>query len=184
MTTKKALRRRAGPKHPPPELLFRGHGWDITLESAPLPDGRVKTFARAQRSDTVHIIALLDATTMVLLREFRPHFGGYVWTLPGGKVDPGDDAPTAAQKELREEAGFRAAALKPLWTCHHAEALRWTSHIFEAKGLTPDPLPRDANELIEVHLLPISIAAERVLSGANVHTTSAYAILRYMRERA
>ncbi|TSC57703.1 MAG: hypothetical protein Greene041619_1038, partial [Candidatus Peregrinibacteria bacterium Greene0416_19] len=34
-----------------PQELFSGHGWRVTLEEAPLPDGRVKTSAHVHRAD-------------------------------------------------------------------------------------------------------------------------------------
>ncbi|TSC79665.1 MAG: ADP-ribose pyrophosphatase [Candidatus Peregrinibacteria bacterium Gr01-1014_25] len=164
------------------DVLFDGHGWRVTLASAPLPDGRVKTMARARRSDTVHILAVPAPGRMLLLREFRPHFGAYVWMLPSGKIDKEADPLQAAQRELREETGYRAETLEPYGTCHHAEGLIWTSYFFIARTLSPDPLEQDAHELIEVHNLSLDEAIERVLSSSHVHTASAYALLRYARE--
>lgn len=162
--------------------LFDGHGWRVSLESAPLPDGRVKTAARARRTDTVHIIALTSPRTILLLREFRPFFGGYVWMLPSGKIDKETDHATAAQRELREETGYSSADLRLYGTCHHAEGLQWTSYIYIAQQLSRDPLPQDDTELIEVHECDIEDAIDRVISSSHVHTASAYALLRYARE--
>lgn len=166
------------------ELLYDGHGWRITLESAPLPDGRVKTAGRGRRADTVHILAFPTTDTLLLLREFRPFYGAYVWMLPSGKIDKEADPLLAAQRELREETGFRAEQMEPFCTCHHAEGMDWTSHLYLARDLRHDPLPQDATELIEVHPLPLEEALQRILSSEKVHTASAYGLLRYLRERA
>ena len=165
------------------EELFSGHGWKVTLEEAPLPDGRIKRAARAKRPDSVHIIAFKDPDHILLLREYRPFYGTHVWMLPSGKADKETDLLEAAQRELREETGYRAIALKHLWSAHAYESLKNTAAFFAAHTLSLDPLPQDAHEMIEVHTLPLEEALHRVLSSSHVHLPSAYALLRYVRER-
>jgi ADP-ribose pyrophosphatase YjhB (NUDIX family) len=53
---------------------------------------------------------LVDEAGRVLLREPKGHFGGYVWTFPKGRPDPGRaEAPDqVALREVREETGYCA----------------------------------------------------------------------------
>ena len=48
---------------------------------------------------------------VVLIRQFRYPLGGYVYELPAGLVDPGENYHVAAVRELKEETGLE---LKPL----------------------------------------------------------------------
>lgn len=163
--------------------LFSGHGWQVVLEPATLPDGRRKNVARVARADSVHILAFPQSETILMLREYRPYYGAYIWMLPSGHADKEDDVAVAAQRELREETGFRARELQYWCTTHHSEGLISANHLFLARELEPSSLPQDADELIEVHTLPLEEALARVLASPRVHTASAYGLLRYLRER-
>ncbi len=163
--------------------LYDGHGWTIRLEEAVLPDGRRKTVARAKSCDTVHILAFPRPKTVVVLREYRPHYGKWVWMLPSGKVDKETDVDAAAQRELREETGYQAANIKKYCVCRHTERVDYACHLYIATDLTKAPLPQDAAEMIEVHELPFNEALDNMLScDGTVHTVSAFGLLRYMRE--
>lgn len=43
---------------------------------------------------------------VVMIRQFRYPLGGYVYELPAGLVDPGENYHTAAVRELKEETGL------------------------------------------------------------------------------
>jgi ADP-ribose pyrophosphatase len=166
------------------ETLFDQFGWKVTIEEAPLPDGRVKKVARVGRADSTHIIAFTDSGKIIILREFRPFYGDYIWILPSGRADKELDIVEGAQRELQEESGFRAGRLEHLWTVNHSESLKSSNHIFVAHDLVKDPLPPDGDELIEVHECSIEEALERVELSPKVHLPSAYALQRWLRERA
>jgi ADP-ribose pyrophosphatase len=162
--------------------LYEGHGWKVILETASLPDGRKKTVARAYACDTVHILAFDADGRILLLREFRPFYGEYVWMLPSGKVDKETDVAAAAQRELQEETGMRATSIEPYFVARNTERVPYHCHVFIARNLVRDPLPQDAEELIEVHALPLDQAIENVLGMPVQHAMSALALLRYHKD--
>lgn len=59
---------------------------------------------------------LLNADGKLLLREPANHFGGYVWTLPKGRPDPGETPRITALREVLEETGYAARILAPIPT--------------------------------------------------------------------
>ncbi|MBI5155643.1 NUDIX hydrolase [Candidatus Peregrinibacteria bacterium] len=164
------------------EELFSGFGWRVSMDSAPLPDGRIKKAARVGRCDTVHILAFPSPKKVILLREFRAFYGGYVWMLPTGRVNKETDQAAAAQRELQEESGFRAGQIRFYKSFYHSETFASGNHIYIATDLTKDPLPQDHDEMIEVHVFPYEEAITKALSGTHVHSSSVCGLLTYARE--
>lgn len=160
-------------------MLYKDSTWEIREEEAWLPDGRVKRVPRAHRCDAVHVLAFPEPETILMLREYRPFYGEWVWMVPSGKVDKEKDVALAAQRELQEETGFKAKSLKHWFSTNHSEQLAMTNHVFLARDLESAPLEQDAHELIEVHPMKLEEAVRMASEGKIRHTVSAYALLRY-----
>lgn len=168
--------------YPHMQTLWSDKDWQVILEPARLLDGRTKEVVRLKRPDSVHILAFPTKESILLLREFRPYYGTYIWMIPSGKVDKERNIDEAAQRELREETGYRAESLVPYCTTNYSESIIATNYIYIGRNLRKDPLPQDDDEMIELHEMPIEEALEHVLHSKFVHTASAFAILRYLRE--
>lgn len=55
-----------------------------------------------------------DANGLILLREPKNHFDGYVWTFPKGGIDPGESDEQGAIREVEEEAGVKVRIVAPV----------------------------------------------------------------------
>jgi ADP-ribose diphosphatase len=60
------------------------------------------------------IVAMLDAEHAVLVEEYCGGVDEYELSLPKGLIEPGEDVLAAAERELKEEAGFGARQLEHL----------------------------------------------------------------------
>ena len=57
------------------------------------------------KPDAVAIFAMLD-NKLVLIKQYRYPAGDYIYELPAGIIDEGEDAITAAKREMFEETGL------------------------------------------------------------------------------
>jgi mutator protein MutT len=67
----------------------------------------------SRRSPNAASVALIDRDKVLLIQRARkPYFG--MWSLPGGRLEPGETAEQAAEREILEEVGLRVWRLHPL----------------------------------------------------------------------
>lgn len=99
----------------------------------------------------VMIAALPDPDTVLLIREYACGVHRYELGLPKGRIDAGETPLEAANRELKEEAGFgghrltllRPMTLSPAYMGHQ-------THLVLAEDLYPERLPGDEPEEPEV----------------------------------
>ncbi|HEV2514848.1 MAG TPA: NUDIX domain-containing protein [Devosia sp.] len=58
-------------------------------------------------------VALIDRDKVLLIQRARkPYFG--MWSLPGGRLEPGETPEQTAEREIMEEVGLRVWRLHPI----------------------------------------------------------------------
>lgn len=99
----------------------------------------------------VMIIPMIDADTLLLVREYCAGTHSYELGFPKGLIDPGEIAEHAANRELKEEIGYGAHKLTHLREVMIAPAFfNAKMTIFLAQGLYDEKLEGDEPEALEV----------------------------------
>jgi ADP-ribose pyrophosphatase len=100
--------------------------------------------------------------------------------VPGGGGLPGEAPEAAAQRELREEGGYRAERLVLLtrfWPSNaYLDEVAWCD---AAHGLTPAPLPAGDDEFLERSIVPVTEAIRMALEGEITESVSKVTLLQY-----
>ena len=112
----------------------------------------------------VAVVPMLDDDTVLLIREYAAGLHRYELGLVKGRIDAGEGALEAANRELKEEAGYgarrldvvRKVTLAPVYMSHETTVVL-------ARGLYPERLPGDEPEELEVVPWPLDAIGELAL---------------------
>ncbi len=66
---------------------------------------------------------------ILLVQQARPDHARGKWSVPGGKVDEGENFHDAVRREMKEEVGLDISAIKPIGIIHEAP-YKTVKHIF------------------------------------------------------
>jgi 8-oxo-dGDP phosphatase len=132
----------------------------------------------AERDVVVHpgavaVLALDDASQILMIRQYRHPVGRLLWEIPAGLRDvAGEETWVTAARELVEEAGYRARDWRVLADYYSSpgystERLR----VFLARDLEPVPaaerdfVPQDEEAHLLLDWLPLDDAVGKVFAG-------------------
>lgn len=106
----------------------------------------------------VIVVPMLDDDTVLLVREYAAGFHRYELGLVKGRIDAGETPEQAADRELKEEAGYGARSLVHLRELSQAPTyFSLTTQMVIARDLYPERLPGDEPEPLEV--VPVRLDA-------------------------
>ncbi|MBF0491085.1 MAG: NUDIX hydrolase [Candidatus Omnitrophica bacterium] len=127
------------------KLDFRAH------QKVVLPNGKTIHISFIHHPGAVIIAPLINEDTVVMLRQFRPALGRYIYELPAGTIDLPEKPLTCAKRELLEETGFSAKKFKKLGEIYPVPGYSTeVIHIFKAEGLTAGGAQPEDYEVIDV----------------------------------
>jgi 8-oxo-dGTP pyrophosphatase MutT (NUDIX family) len=146
--------------------VFTGRVIELNVERVQLPNGAIAELEIVKHPGGAAIVAIDERQRICLLRQFRYAAGGWIWELPGGKIDNREPPLDTARRELEEEAGMQAASWRPLGDYLTSPGVfTEVVHLFLAAQLTPLPQRPEEHEVLEVHWLPFRDVLQMAGSG-------------------
>lgn len=132
------------PKVPPhAKKIFSGILFNVYQWEQKMFDGTFKTFEMIQRVPSTSVIATVDNKIITFDQE-QPGRPSYP-SLPGGKVEPGENAKDAAARELLEEAGYASSDVTLFKLYNEHSKIDYDNYVF---------LARDCKKVQEQNLDP------------------------------
>ncbi len=132
----------------------------------------------------VAILPIMTDGRLLTIRQWRSAASEILIEIPAGVLEPGEEIAVCADRELREETGFRARTWKSLGTIYSAPGFTNEKlYLFIATGLEEDPLSPDEHEAIDLHPLTLEEALTLIETGVITDAKTIVAILRYAREQ-
>lgn len=127
---------------------------------------------------------------IVVERQYRHAAGQFLYELPAGKIDAGEERLAAAKRELIEETGFRAKKWTKLVRYYASPGFlgEWMQ-VFLAEGLSLGDAQPEDDERIQLFLVPLSelvrlIESGKILDGKTILSVLMYARMKQAKKKA
>ena len=146
--------------------VYQGRLLHVLEDEVRLPDGASARREYIRHPGAVMILPMLEAETVVLVRQFRYPLRRHFYELPAGKREPGEDPIATAQRELREECGYEAASWRHLTSIH--PCIGYSDEVIDlyaASELTHVGQNTDDEEFVEVVPIRLQEALTWVRDG-------------------
>jgi ADP-ribose pyrophosphatase len=149
--------------------VYRGPVFWVTTDHVAEPNG-----VRARRdvihhSGSVVVLAVDDSGSsprVLLERQYRHAAQDYLWELPAGRIDPGEQELKAAKRELLEETGYTAEKWRRIFKFYASPGfVAETMAVYLATGLRQGEAQPEEDEVIQKRMVPLKMAVSMVLGG-------------------
>src|SRR6266567_9123235 len=148
---------------------YRGPVFWVTTDQVLEPTGiRVRRDV-VRHSGSVVVLAVDDSSKepqVLLEKQYRHAAGRFLYELPAGRIDEGENELKAAKRELLEETGYSARSWKRVlrfWASPGfvAEAMS----VYLARDLRPGAAQPEDDEVIELQFFSLKKAVSMVMKG-------------------
>jgi ADP-ribose pyrophosphatase len=165
--------------------VYRGPVFWVTTDQVQEPGGIRARRDLIHHSGSIVVLAVDHSTSMprvLLERQYRHAAGDYLWELPAGRIDPGEQELTAAKRELLEETGYTAANWRRILKFYASPGfVAETMAVYMATGLRAGVAQPEDDEIIYKRLVPLPAAIRMVIRGTirDAKTISSVLWLQY-----
>ena len=157
----------------------------ISLDSDTVrfPDGSVGELEMIRHPGASAIVPFLSDATgddpqLLLIRQYRYAADQFLYEIPAGRLDPGEQPLDCARRELREETGCSARQIDFLCTMFTTPGFTDERiHLFMATGLERGDTAREADEFMTMETVTLSQALRLIKEGEIKDAKTALGIL-------
>jgi ADP-ribose pyrophosphatase len=172
------------------EVVYQGKLFRVVHDRLIEPAGKTIERDVIRHNGSVVILAIDRKKSkkdpwIVIERQYRHAALRYMWELPAGKLEAGEDPLEGAQRELEEETGYRAKKWKPLLEYFGSPGFLGESmKVFLAEGLIAGDAHPEDDEEIDFRLVKLSDLLKMIEKGAIVDGKTLTSVLLYARLNA
>ena len=169
------------------ETVFSGPLFRVTRDKLVEPGGKEATRDVVRHNGSAVILAVDNSKDkkdpwIVMERQYRHAAGRFLWEVPAGKLEPGEDPLEGAKRELEEETGYRAKKWSELVEYYASPGFLGESmKVFLAEGLVAGDSRPEEDELIEMRLVKLSELLKTIEKGGIMDGKTLSSVLLYAR---
>jgi len=169
------------------QLVYEGPLFRVLRDHIIEPGGRESHRDVIRHNGSVVILAVDPGKRkkdpwLVIERQYRHAAGQFLWELPAGKMDAGEDALAGAVRELAEETGYQAKNWSLLLDYFASPGFLGESmKVYLAEGLIAGDAHPEEDEHIDFRLVKLSDVLEMVDKGKIMDGKTLVTVLLYAR---
>ena len=167
------------------DVVYQGPLFRVTKDKIVEPSGKESVRDVVRHNGSAVILAVDNSKSkkdpwIVVERQFRHAANQYLWELPAGSLDPGEDPLLGAQRELEEETGYRAKKWRPLVRYFASPGfLGEAMNVFLAEGLVAGHASPEDDEDIDFRLVKLSEILKMIRKGKILDGKTLSCVLLY-----
>ena len=161
------------------EIVFNGRIFKIAKCKAELCNKQIVDREIMLHSGGVGILAIDEDKNVLLVQQYRYGASTFLWEIPAGKLEYGEDPYECAVRELSEETGCSAEKIEFLGKLNPSPAIMSEIiYIYIATGLKNSDKHLDSDEFLDVIRIPLEQAVQMVFSGEITDAKTQIALLK------
>lgn len=163
--------------------VYAGKVLNVDVDRVRFPDGSTGELEMVRHSGASAVLPFLsdpagDDPQVLLIKQYRYAAEKYLYEVPAGRLDEGEDPADCARRELREETGCSAEKVERMTTMYTTPGFTDERiHLFLATGITRGDHAREKDEFLEVETMPLARALELVRDGEIVDGKTVISLL-------
>ena len=176
-----------GTSHKKPQVLssqmvYAGKVFGIRRDEVIEPSGVRTTREMITHPGSVVVLPVLPDGRILLIQQYRYAARQYLWELVAGRIDEGETPLEAAERELREETGYRAKRFRTFLEIFPTPGfLEEKMYVLLAEGLTPGLAEPEDDEKIVARPYTCKQAGQMIRNGKLHDAKTIAGVLYYLR---
>lgn len=164
--------------------MYDNNWISVREDSVIRPDGEQGIYGVVHFKNIAIGVLAVEGDEVYLVGQYRYPLDEYSWEIPEGGCPEGEDPLHAAQRELEEETGLRAAHWEKLGKAHLSNSVSDELAIwFLATGLSQGEHSPEGTEQLNIRRVAFHEALEMALTGGITDALSVLAIMQYQIRR-
>jgi ADP-ribose diphosphatase len=165
------------------ERVYHGRIINVDIDRVRFPNGEIGELEIVRHPGASAVVPFLtdpagDDPQILLIKQYRYAAGGFVYEIPAGKLDGGEDPRVCARRELQEETGCSAEKIEHVVSFYTTPGFTdELIHAFMATGLSRGDTAHEKDEFMSIETVNLSSALELIRTGELNDAKSALAIL-------
>jgi ADP-ribose pyrophosphatase len=162
---------------------YTGKIINLDIDTVRFPDGSTGELEMVRHPGASAVVPFMSDPTgpdpqILLIKQYRYAALDFLYEIPAGRLEPGEDPAMCASRELQEETGCTAVHVEHMHTMFTTPGFTDEKiHLFIAWDLTRGAAATEADEFISVEVMSLTKALAMIKDGVIRDAKTALGIL-------